>query len=353
MTAVIDRGQPTADSQPSTARRRWAWRLGGLAVSLVALAIVAGSVDLPEAWEVLSHASLLPLLAVLVVLPCQLLVRGRMWAILLPARPDGGLVPVRRTVPPMVIGYLGNAVLPARLGEPVRAFLIAQRERLDTLASFGATILERGVDFTTLALIAFAAAVVFGAEWWIVAVGAAAGFGGLAALGLLVAVGLTRLAEIGVAVLARVGLAERTQRLQEWARSFARGVDRGRDVRRLMQAMALSIGAWALDALVFWLVAQSLGIDLGYSGAVIIGAVAVLATAIPAAPGYVGTFELAATAAAVAMGVPRAEALAMAILAHVITVIPIALAGALALAVTGSRLGRLAVEAEEAEHVPA
>jgi len=74
-----------------------------------------------------------------------------------------------------------------------------------------------------------------------------------------------------------------------------------------------------------------------------------LATAVPAAPGYVGTFELAATATAVALGVPRAEALAMAILVHVITLIPIAVAGAVVLIASGSRLGSLAEEAETLE----
>ncbi len=118
---------------------------------------------------------------------------------------------------------------------------------------------------------------------------------------------------------------------------------------RLLAVMGACVLAWALDALIFYLVAQSLDIELGYPSAILIGAVSVLATAIPAAPGYVGTFELAATATAVALGVPRPEALAMAILVHVITLVPIALIGAAVLIRTGSRLGSLAEEAEEFE----
>ena len=346
---MIGRMSATGPEPATTKSRSRVWRLAGVAVSIIALAIVFSSVDVAEAWDVLRHADLLPLAAVFAVIAAQLSVRGWRWSIALPPRPDGTQVPVTRTFSPMLIGYLGNAVLPARLGEPIRAFLVATRERLDALAAFGSTVLERVVDVATLAFIGFAAAVVLGAELWVLLVAGAAALGGIVLLALLVAVGLTRLTAIGVSLLGRVGLAERTQRLQRWTMSFASGIDRGRQVPLLLKVVALSFVAWLLDGLIFWLVAQSLGIELGYAGAIVIGAVAVLATAVPAAPGYVGTFELAATAAAVAIGVPRAEALAMAILVHVITLVPLALAGGLALVLTGTRLGQLAAEAEAAE----
>jgi uncharacterized protein (TIRG00374 family) len=339
-----------AGSEPTSSKHRARlWRLGGLAVSLIALAVVFGSVDLAEAWDVLSHADVRLLAAVFAVIGTQLLVRGWRWSIALPPRPDGAQVAVRRTISPMLIGYLGNAILPARLGEPIRAFLVARREQIDALEAFGATVLERVVDFAMLALIGFAAALALGAESWVLLVAGAAAAGGTLVLALLVAVGFTRVTEIGVAILRRIGLAARTERLQRWTLSFASGIDRGRSIPRLLRIVALSLVAWLLDGLIFWLVAQSLGIEMSYPGAIVIGAVAVLATAIPAAPGYVGTFELAATAAAVAIGVPRAEALAMAILVHVITLVPLALAGGLALVRTGSKLNQLATEAEAVE----
>lgn len=111
--------------------------------------------------------------------------------------------------------------------------------------------------------------------------------------------------------------------------------------------MGASVVAWALDAMTFLLVARALDIELGYPEAILIGAIAVLSTAMPAAPGYVGTFELAATGTATALGVPRTEALAMAILVHVIVLVPIAVAGAVVMVGTGSRLSSLAEEAEE------
>jgi uncharacterized protein (TIRG00374 family) len=318
-------------------------------VSLLALGIVIAGVDVAAAWTMLLDADFIYVLAVFGVLAVQFAVRGWRWRTILPSRPDGSPVPVTRTFAPLLVGYLGNAVLPARLGEPIRAVLVARREQLDTLESFGATMLERLIDTVTLALVGFSAAVALGAAWWIVAVSAVVGFGGLIALGLLAAIGLTRLTDVGAYLLGRVGLAERAGRLVRWTRSFAAGIDRGRDVRRLAMVMGASVVAWGLDASIFYLAMRALDIDLGFVGAILIGAVSVLATAVPAAPGFVGTFELAATGAGAALGVPRAEALAMAILVHVITLVPVALAGALVLVRSGIRLGMLAGEAEEVD----
>ena len=249
----------------------------------------------------------------------------------------------------MLVGYLGNAVLPARLGEPIRALLVARREGLVAMTAFGATMLERLIDIITLALVGLVAALAIGASWWIVTIAGGVRIVGLIGLGVLVAIGMARLSVLLATMLGRIGLGERTRRLQRWAHAFADGVDRGRDPVRLGKVMAISIVAWALDASIFWLVAQSLGIGIGFADAILIGAVAVLATAIPAAPGYVGTFELAATSTAAALGVPRPEALALALLVHVITVAPVALVGALALLSSGLRLGGLATQAEEVE----
>jgi uncharacterized membrane protein YbhN (UPF0104 family) len=96
-----------------------------------------------------------------------------------------------------------------------------------------------------------------------------------------------------------------------------------------------------------------LGLDVSLPQAVLIGAVTVLSTAVPAAPGYVGTFELATTTTAVALGIPEAGALALAILAHAISVIPVAIAGAVALVLMGTRLSSLVVDAEEVDHASA
>ena len=57
-----------------------------------------------------------------------------------------------------------------------------------------------------------------------------------------------------------------------------------------------------------------------------------LATAIPAAPGYVGTFELATVTIAASVGIAKSSALAFAVLLHVTTLLLTSVAGAVAFA---------------------
>ena len=65
-----------------------------------------------------------------------------------------------------------------------------------------------------------------------------------------------------------------------------------------------------------------------------------LATAIPAAPGYVGTFELAAVTIGASVGISRDDALAMAVLVHGFSLLITSIGGAIAFALGPRRRRR-------------
>jgi uncharacterized protein (TIRG00374 family) len=313
----------------------------GLIVSGVALWLVAGSVDVGEAVDVLRRADPVPLLGILGVVAAQTVLRAWRWSILLPARDDGTRVSAARLVPPMLVGYLGNAVLPARLGEPMRAVIAARRERTGTTEALGSVLVERVIDITTLAVVGFAAAVVLDGPAWTIQLLAVASTFGLAVMIVLLTIGL----EPVLRVADRLGLRNRPK-VREVASRFA-AVLGGRSRRStLLAAAGISVVCWLLDASSFWLAAQAVGVELAYVAAVVVGAVSVLGTAVPSAPGYVGTFELAAAGTAVAVGVAGAEALALAVVVHVTTLVPLALGGAISLAAMGASIGEVARAAE-------
>lgn len=326
-------------------------RLAGLAVSAVALWVVLHSVDLAACADVLSRANPVPLLGCLVVIAAQIALRTVRWRLLLPLRPDGTRVAMRRIVPVLLVGYLGNAVLPARLGEPIRAYLVARREDLEAAEAFGSVVLERVVDTATLAVVAFVAAVaVNGPSWTIQATGiaAVAGVGITAALVVVGPTPLVRLLRRGVD---RMPISARAEPLLLRLDDFARGIDRPSRSSAIVVAAVVSAVCWMGDMATFWLVARSVGVAIDPPAALLIAAVTVLGTALPSAPGYVGTFELAASSTAQALGVAAAPALALAVLAHAMAVLPVAIAGAVSLVVMDARLGRLAQDASGAEHV--
>ena len=92
----------------------------------------------------------------------------------------------------------------------------------------------------------------------------------------------------------------------------------------------LSLLAWACDSLVIWLCGQALGTPLSPGTAVLIAAGAAAGAALPAAAGYLGTYELGAMTMAAFAGVPADEALQIALLGHAIAVLPLAVVGLIA-----------------------
>jgi uncharacterized protein (TIRG00374 family) len=326
----------------SSSGRRTATTIAGMGISAVALWIVLQSVDLAAVTAALGDADPAPIVAILGIVAVQLPLRAFRWSILIPVRPRIG---VGRLVPPLLIGYLGNAVLPARLGEPMRAVIVSRRERVDLAESLGSVLVERVVDVATLAPVAFAASLVVGAPAWMQqGLGLASAVGAVVIL-LLITIGV----EPVVRLIDRFGLSW-WSRIREGVLRFAATLG-GRSRRRaLLAAAGISAVAWLLDATSFWLAGRAVGADVTYAGAALIAGVTVLGTAIPSAPGYVGTFELAAVATAGTIGVPVDQAFALAVVAHAATLVPVALGGAVSIVLIGADFGEVARTAEGGRH---
>lgn len=325
--------------------RRQLIAVAGLLLSAVAVAIVVSIIDVRETVKVLGRTDPVPLVAAVGVVAIQVGLRAFRWRIVLPAGGDGRRIPVLRLIPPLLVGYLGNAILPARLGEPMRAVLVSRRERVGVAESLASVLLERIADVATLALVALGAAFIVGAPAWIVQAAALAGAVGLGILVVLATSGVGPL----VRVLRRLPL-RRSPRLVaglEQLDRFASTLGGGHRRLVILGAAGISLVAWLLDGATFWLAAQALDVELGYVGAILVSGIAVLGTALPSAPGYVGTFELAGAAVATALGVPGEEALALALVAHAVTLLPLAVGGGASLVLIGTGLGDAAHAAEE------
>lgn len=322
--------------------RRIALTIIGLLISLVAIYLVLRSVDVRQTLDTLARAQAVPVLAALPLIAAGIALRSVRWQRLL-AR--DAFVPVLRIVPVLLIGYLGNAVLPARLGEPIRAYVLARREGLSSAQVFGTALLERIVDLATLAVMAFVVALTLHVPAWVVQLMGIAALGGGGVVIFLAWVGL----EPPVAALRRVigGDTGLRKGLVAALERFARGM--GGQAQRLPigQAVALSVPIWLIDGTICWLVAQSLGLGLALSAALLVTGVGALGTSVPSAPGYIGTYELAVSATARGLGVSPEGALGLALLLHATTLLPIALGGAVSMLTLGD--GNLLALARAAE----
>lgn len=315
-------GSGSAPAAPS--RRSLVLRtVVGTAISLVALWFVFRTVDVGGALQVLAGASL-PWVAVMVAaLAADIATRVVRWWVLLRPVADVGLV---RTGQYLTTGYAANNVLPARLGEFVRAHYLGDREGMSRSTALGTIVVERVVDFTALVAIAGVALLVLGVRGEI---GSAVLVGVAISVTVVVGLGVVLLADRLPGAGRVVAAAERYPRVRALASTFRAGVGVAGRPRTLGAAVALTAMAWTFSIVTFAAGAQAVGIELTWSQAALLAAGVNLVTAIPAGPGFVGTWELAAVRILALFGVAADTAFAFALLVHVSTLAATTITGAL------------------------
>jgi glycosyltransferase 2 family protein len=349
---------PVAMPQSTTSRinapasSRWsdaAVSAVGVLISVAALVLLARSIDLAAAGRLIGGAQIGPLILALAVLLTGLALRLVIWQVLLPPRANGSRASARTLAPILMIGFLGNAVLPARLGEVIRGYLVSRREEVSLGGALGSIALERVLDTVMLAVLAFVAAIAVGAATWIVRGTGLLATAGVAIVAALATTGLRpflslldRLARFSFLTNPAATLRSRL----EWFVYWSGGSHRR---RAIWLTLALSAPAWLCLGAMFWLVSGSVGASISPAGAMLVIAVTGLVTAVPSAPGYLGTYEVAAVAVAVSLGSTPETALAAAVLSHLLSVATPAILGSVALVRMGGGLRALSTSGREAE----
>jgi glycosyltransferase 2 family protein len=303
----------------------------GAAISVVAIWLVLRSVDVGQTIEILRAADLgwIGLVGGFVVI--DLLMRALRWQRLVAPIGHVGFLPMLGY---LLIGYLANNVLPARLGELVRSHYLGDREGLSRTTTLGTVVVERVVDFVVVVAIASAAILVLSVRGIVAnAVLAGVALAALLAAGIAVGVAAHRLP--GADRIA--AMASRWPRVTELAGKLRGGLAVAGKPRTLAEALALSLFAWGATVLAFAAAGQAVGIELTIGQASLLAAGVALVTAIPAGPANLGTFELAAVEIAKAVGVPQHEAFAIALLVHAAILAITSVGGLVALARLGWR----------------
>lgn len=298
----------------------------GIAISVAAGALALRSSD-PERVAAVLGGAILPWLAVMIgwnVL--DVVLRARRWQRLLA---PVVAVPYRATLGYLLVGYLANNLLPARLGELVRSHLLGDREGTSRTTVFGTVIVERVIDTMTVVAIgsgSLALLSVKGVFGDSVRIGLV--LAGVLVVGLAVALTAHRLPGLRTIL---DGFA-RWPRFHDLVVRLRAGLAVAGRPRTIAEAVALTVAAWAASVLAFAAAGAAVGVPLSLSQAGFVAATVALATAVPSGPAYLGTFELAATTAGVAVGLPAERAFALGLLVHAGIVAVTSIGGTVALA---------------------
>ena len=321
------------------------WRFwAGVLVSVATLALLVLLVDRRELWEALRNANYLYLGPAIVLYFIGQWFRALRWQYLLSpiARISTG-----RLYPVIIIGYMANNVLPARLGELVRAVYLARREQAVSVPASIATLsVERLYDgLTLLALGAVAAPILLAAGLFseasvayrstaiVLMVGVVGSF--VAALAILTALACSRRTLNGF--LGLTGLLPTRFRTMaaDIVVSFVEGLGTLNSPAKHAVLFAGSLPVWLAEAGVYLIVAYSFNLDAYFTSfwyltlaIVLVTVTSNLITAIPASIGGIGAFEVVAQQTLVGLAVGAATAASYSVAVHLLALwLPVSLAG--------------------------
>ena len=315
----------------------------GIAISVVAIAILLKSVDIGAAFDVLRTASPAWIAVMLVTTTVDVAARGARWRTLLaPIAP----LPYRRVLGYTYIGYLANNVLPARLGELYRSHALGEGEGVSRTTVLGTVVVERIVDTVMVVAIAAVAVLVLSVR----GVMSSAVLLGLAFVSLLViALGIGMAAHRLPGAGRVAAIVARWPRVLELARRLREGLAVAQRPGTLVAALAFSAFAWAASTGTFLAAGQAVGVELTVAQAALMTSGVALVTIIPSGPGYVGTFELTVVEIAAGFGISRDAAFALGLLVHLMILATTSVGGVVALLAGRRRREAAEAAAETAE----
>ncbi len=329
----------------ASSRRTHLHLLLGLAISAGAVYLSLRKIDFPVLGNALRSADYLYLVPALFAQVACFFLKGTGWHYL--------LRPAKKTLSPLsatavlIIGLMVNNLLPAKMGELARAYLMGEKEKLPKSLCLSTILVEHLLDI--LVLLAFLLALL---PWvplppWLRTGGVLVG---VLALGFIVALFFLMRREDkfleGVYRLAGFF----PGRFQEKIRGFARDAIRGLRVvtgRYLFYALALIGGMWGTASLLAYLLMGAFGLSLPVQAAVMVTVFSAFGKIIPSAPGAIGTLHYLVILVMTSFGIAKEAALAYAIVWHGLTFLTEVFLGAVLLLTGHLSLGRIARQAEE------
>ena len=312
--------------------KRWQLWLG-LLISGVFLYLALRGLRLQDVWDALKGAKYIWLIPGVIVYFMGVGVRAWRWQYLLkPVK----IIPFKQSFEIVTIGYMGNNIFPARLGEVLRAVVLKRREEVPISASLATIIVERVFDGVVMLAFVFlnlrALGNIEGSSGFVgsiqsLAVWGAVIFLGVLAVFLLAAMFPERSKQIVSWFSGRMIPERYREKLLGIAFKFLDGLDALRSPREALMIFVTSIIIWLFETGKYWLVMHAFNFEVSFFALMLMNGIVNLATTIPSAPGYVGTFDAPGIAVLEAFGITKATAAGYTLVLHVALWFPITALG--------------------------
>lgn len=295
--------------------------IAGFLVSIVLLYFALRDIKFHEIVKTLEKANPLLIPVPLFFIITAVVLCSFRWA-----RLTGSGVRFRDTFAALMIGLFVNNVLPARIGEVARAYVISKKRALSFTYCFSTVLLDRFFDLTGLLLLAF----VFFPEENLPAAVSRSMYALIALLivciGCLILLSRERFANKIAGMSARIRrpllskLADRVLQIQE-------NLKRINSPFNLILLVAISFCTWFSMTVALYIVTLMLGIEIDFRVVPFVCALLNMGLTIPSSPGYVGVYQFLLVYLLAIFGVPKHEGFTISIVYHAMWFVPYTVIG--------------------------
>jgi len=321
---------PTTDKKAGAKNLRLA---AGLAVSVLFGWLALRGVDLREAAAVAWQIDLLWLAAGMLLLAVGTAAKASRWQLL--------FYPTRNLhwldlLSAMMVGFLVNTVLPARLGELARVYLVSRSGRATPAHTLSTIVVERVLDSLTLLIFLVAVMPFLPVPDLVQRSALTLGLGGLLVFGLMMAMALR--ADLGLALFA-VPLRLVPLRHRAWLttqlENALRSLSALRNPRVHLAAWGWSLLIWALMGGSVYMFMLAFDLAVPATVAILLVSVLNLGMIIPSSPGYIGVYHFLAVQTLGPFGVTPSLAMSFAVILHLANFGSLSLGGFICMAREG------------------
>ncbi|MEJ2511448.1 MAG: lysylphosphatidylglycerol synthase transmembrane domain-containing protein [Anaerolineales bacterium] len=314
--------------------RRWQFWFG-VAISAFFLYWVLKDIEYSTLWQKTLEANYWLILPGVGAYFIGLWVRAWRWHYLLrPVKP----ISTRKMFPIVAMGYAGNNIFPARAGEVLRAVVLKNKEDVPISASLATIIVERVYDgvvmlafiFVNLAeLSRLTEEITLFRSFSIqdVAVWGSVLFFGVLVVFLLAAMFPRPTEKIIRWLVERLVPQRFRERTLQIAVRFLGGLASLRSPVEALMVFFTSVVIWLLETVKYWFVMQAFRFSVSFFALMLMNGVVNLATTIPSAPGYLGTFDLPGIKILEAHGIGAETAASYTFVLHFALWFPVTLLG--------------------------
>lgn len=290
-------------------------KLLGWLISAVFLALVFTSVDWHEFAASFSRLGAGDIAVLCGIYLIGFLARGLRSKVLLPG------LSARAALGGVFVGYAANNLLPARLGEVVRAHVVGRYAGIKRTTAFSSVIVERIFDGSAIVFLLILGAGPLTLPPW------------------AENVRLSGLILFSIALLCVLA----TGRSERWISQQLPRTKLADNLRGLIAGIALAVRSvpafvlitggsvliWTIESAMFYYGFRAFGFELSFLAAAFVMAVVNLGVLIPSSPGGLGVFQYFCVLALEFLDIKHAEATAYAVTVHLCQYVPVTIIGSL------------------------